>query len=196
MTSTYGRPGEYWPDGTEGYKWVLEYAHRQYAESIADYRRVDDKAAAMLNYLGAGTGLVTLGSVSSAVLDKASVWVLLACLPSVAMGLVSMLVAALARHTAILSGPPLPTDAAIFAEHCESMEVGELDLIARLSVSIEANRRTTARKAGLVDQSLRIFAVGVACLLLPLGVVIVEKACAEWKGKPAEPVRVVIDKAP
>jgi hypothetical protein len=188
-------PADFVPRAGVDYAWVVDYAEKQLAETFAVYRRLDDKAASILNYLGAGTGLLTLGSLSSAVLDKASLLVLIACVPAAAAGLLAMFWAARARMTKPLSHPPAPTDLAAVvdwyaAQGEPSPDRARAASLRNLGRCLAANDAASEAKADLVNRSMRVFVGAVALLMLPVAVVVCEKA---WPTGP-KPLQVEIIK--
>lgn len=160
------------PDPEVDYAWVVSYAQQMHQGMLAVYRRLDDKAAAIANYLGAGAGLLTLSSAAAAA-GSVNRWVVLAALPSVACALVALLWAMRARKPATTVHPPAVNCAVGYAEYYR--EKAEAAFLGQWHLSIEKMTDSIRSKGRLVSLAVSWFSASVVCLLIPLAVAIVQK---------------------
>jgi hypothetical protein len=150
------------------YDWVVGYAKDEYARAVEVFKRLDDKAAVVANYLGAGTGLLTLGSVAGVASATASPWIVLAALPAVALAMLALVCASAARRTAFRPAPPTIKDAIDYAEYFGDR--AEIHFLGLWHLTVEMMYPVLNRKAHLVNRSVSFFVWAVLALSLPLAV--------------------------
>lgn len=159
-------------DGVD-YGWVVSCARDEYGRAVEVFKRLDEKAAAIANYLGAGAGLLTLGSVTGVASGQLGAWVVLAAVPSVVLALLALALAVRARGTTLRVGlPPVPGMvgyAEFFGPRAEAAFLGQWHLCVAVMY------RVIARKGGRVDLAVRCFVLAIASLSLPLGVGLARK---------------------
>lgn len=154
------------------YAWVLAHAKGEYDRAVEAFRRLDDKAAAVANYVGAGSGLLTLGSVSAAAGGLVNPWVVLCAAPSLLLAAAALLAATHARRPMPRPSPRTDTLVA-YADFFG--EKGEVAMIGEWHVCTEVVYRVNARKGKSVEDALWLFACAVIALALPLGVALARK---------------------
>lgn len=158
------------------YGWVVQYAKDDFARALDLFRRLDDKAAALVNYLGAGTGLLMFGAVnglSAGALDK---WIALAAVPSFVLAAVALVCATASRLAASRPGPPEPLAALRYAEYYN--ERAEAAFVAAWRRASAGAYRAAEDKARTLNRATRCFIAAVLALALPLGVALTQKFAA------------------
>src|SRR5262245_31100274 len=68
------------PQDGVNYEWVVAVAKARYDALVKAFDDLDAKAAAIVGYLGGGTGLITLGTLFTAINTAVSPWVAVAAL--------------------------------------------------------------------------------------------------------------------
>src|SRR4051812_42777079 len=97
------------------YGWVADYAKDRQAMLLAAFKDLDDKAGAIITYLGSGTGLLTLGALAAAG-SGALPALVVAIIPAVVMATASLWQAAEARKTISVAFPPTVATATRYAK--------------------------------------------------------------------------------
>lgn len=157
----------------EDYKWVAAHAQAEYGRALESFKRVDEKAAAILNYLTGGTGLLTLGGIAGLSGGQMSPWVILAAIPSFLLASVAMFFAVEARRTRLRAAAPsvvqMVAYVAYFGNRSEAAIMGQWNLC------IAVLQRVIGIKGQAVDRSLWCIIGSVFSLVIPLGVALARK---------------------
>ena len=153
--------------GTD-YDWVYAYAKDRFAQTLAAFKDLEDKAASTITYLGGGTGLVSLGAVLSFSEGKISPVTVAACFVPLVLAGVSLVLATISRWTAEVHYPPSIRDAVKFAEHAATATDARAMLAVVIHEGDAATMATLSEKARLVEWSLRCKTAAIAAMLLPV----------------------------
>jgi hypothetical protein len=152
------------PDKDADYGWVVDLAVAQYTVLRADFEKIDDKAAAIITYLGSGTGVLTLGAIAMS--NSANVWVILGLLPAFCFAAVALRHAFAARSTRTVPYPPSIQAATHYVDYFKDKSkatfLGQWHLVNELFHDI------INQKADDVDRASRWCVVTVASLAAPL----------------------------
>lgn len=155
------------------YGWVAQYARDEHARLLAAFKALDDKAAAIGNYLGAGVGLAALGAVNGAAAGHLSLWVVVAAVPSVWYALRALVASVQARKTVQLSMPAGVIDAVRVAEYFG--EEGEAAFVGCWAEASAECQGVILEKGRRVDEVTDLFVRAVALLAIPLAAVLIVK---------------------
>ena len=147
-------------DGVD-YKWVLEYAKESYDRLERTYRYLDEKADAIIKYLGGGTALVTLGALASG--NRPSVLVSALFLPFLLCAILAVLFAAVARLPTFHPSPPRVKSMIEYAEAFG--EKAEKYVIANLHECCEGLEPVNDAKARKVKLASRFYLYALVALL-------------------------------
>lgn len=164
-------------DGVD-YGWVGEYAKAQYAHYAAIFKDLDDKANSIVGYLGGGTSLLTLGTLTAVASGQISPWIIVFALPSIGLALASLFFAALARQANWIVSLPTVQAACCYSEYAKFAGKGQAAFLGQWHLCITLMRPVVARKAFQVNVATWLFFSTVATLSLPLIVVLVRR----WMG--------------
>lgn len=152
---------------TDGkYGWIPTYAKDQSAYYDATFRDLDDKASALITYVGSGTGLVTFGTVVAGSASGLSPWVMLATLPAIVAAIVAVWRAANVRKARLVFSMPSVRDAIDYAHYFGDR--AEAAWLGMWNVRIKQMIVTVESKATDLNRSVASFRVALVLLLLPL----------------------------
>jgi hypothetical protein len=155
------------------YGWIVKFAQDEYARLADGFKQLDEKAAAVGSYLGAGTGLLTLGSVAAMASGQVSPWTVVLAAPSILLGLSALIAGVRARLTVRRPTPPPAVRAVAYAEHYH--ERGAAAFIGEWHLATVGALDALKLKARRVDLALHIFTAAIAALLIPLAFVVTVK---------------------
>jgi hypothetical protein len=155
------------PRGDTDYGWAAEFAKERYTQTVTDFKELDDKAAAVINYLASGAGLLTIGSLAAVATAKLSPMVIAAAAPSVACATLAIAFAAKARKPTQFFFLSIKT-AARYADYFRPADRAKAAFLGQWHLCVTLNRAVLARKAAWLKRSMQFFVAAVACLLLPL----------------------------
>lgn len=154
---------EYQPSADSDYKWVLDYAVREYEMASLRLESLDGKADTLIGYLGAGAGLVSIGIAYSTGQHKSSV--LVAAIPALLLLLFAILLALVARLPSKFPSPPHAKDALEYANKEKTQQaVGKF--AACVWTSTRSLSLSAREKARLVRWAYRSFGAGITWLIL------------------------------
>lgn len=158
------------PRDDTDYAWVVRHAKDRYAAADAAMKYVDDKAAAIVTYLGSGAGLLTLASAAAAASNQIDPKVAAAVVPSFAAAALSLAFAAIARKPTAVPTMPTAAYAAGHADAAGEPNRSEAALLGGWEIAAAMTTAATTRKAGWVSRSTWSFVAAVGLLILPLAV--------------------------
>jgi hypothetical protein len=171
------------------YQWVVEYAKTTYETLHDSFDKLDDKADAIIKYLGGGSALIVLGAIATVRSDNA--WLVLLLLPSLICAIRAINLAIQARSPMDFPLPPPVTKAIEYVE--EYKEAAEATFISSWHESIEGLDVVREQKAKLVARASAAYYHAVVLLLIPLVVWPAHKAYQAYRGQSApDPTRVEI----
>jgi hypothetical protein len=151
------------------YEWVLVVAKGRYDALVKAFEDLDNKAAAIVGYLGSGTGLITLGTLFTALNAAVSPWVAAAALFPIGFAAAALLCACRARATDAIYPPPTVEQLVKIAdEFGEDTAKAKAVMAAQWDVSTALMRPVVERKGRGVDEANWLFAWAVLTLALPL----------------------------
>jgi hypothetical protein len=153
---------EYQPKVEKDYAWVLAHALKEYERTSARVDGLDAKADALIGYLGAGSGIISLAMAYGFGSHTTSIfWV---SVPSLALLLAAMLCALSCRAPAKLPALPVTKDALEEADKLSSGAEGKF--AAMIYMSSAALSLAAREKAKIVRISFWLFGSAVAWLVL------------------------------
>lgn len=100
------------PDWGIDYQWVVRHAKEQYAAADAAFRQVDEKAGALVGYLGGASGLIAVGAVAGTSGGQIDARLVLTAVPAFAFAVAAVACATIARRPYGFAMPPTAADAA------------------------------------------------------------------------------------
>lgn len=160
------------------YEWVCDLAEKKFDLATDTYRNLDDKAGAVVTYLGGVTSLVAAGVVTAAATARLNGWVVAAFFPAFAAAAAAVVNAARARDPRAIYHPPridvMVRDAHHAAAH--GMKNTRAISLGRWHVAVEGMYLAIAEKGQLVSNATWAMAWAVVLLGLPLLTVIVRLA--------------------
>ncbi len=149
-------------DGCD-YKWAIEYAKESYQRLDQTFRYLDEKADAIIKYLGGGTAVVTVAALAT--VNHYSAWLPILLLPSLGCALAAIALANSARRPRTHPSPPPVTEAVNYAEaYSDKAEATFLGLWHQCCEGLDV---VNAIKAKRVDCAGRCYWWALFCLLLP-----------------------------
>jgi hypothetical protein len=157
-------------DGID-YDWVWGYAKELHERQAKIYTTLDDKADAVIRYLGGGVGLLALGTLAAARVGDGKL--LLWLLPTVVLALLSIVFAVRARRPGAAPGLPKVNQAIDHAN--KYSEKAKATFLGQLHVLCEGLRMTCVRKARLLTVATWLYLLSLATLALPIVAVIVAR---------------------
>jgi hypothetical protein len=146
------------------YEWVWDYAEELYRRLDSAYKELDDKADALIKYLGGGTGLFTLLAIATIPREKAPV--LLWALPSLIAALVATALAAWARKPGETMVPPTVEDAIKYIHGPDAQP--QIAYLGQWHLTCIGVRIAVGKKAWKVGWATWLYVVALALLLLPV----------------------------
>ena len=158
------------------YKWVVAHAKDQYARAMANFKTIDEKAAAIIGYLGGGVGALMVATVASLATDKADARAALLTLPSFFAAIAALVFAVLARRPyAIAFGGPTVEWATLAAGMLPTDGPGEAAALGSWCVAINLVSWFADRKARWLNTSTWALVVALGLLAVPvIGLIILK----------------------
>ena len=149
-------------DGCD-YKWAIEYAKESYQRLDHTFRYLDEKADAIIKYLGGGTAVVTVAALAT--VNHYSAWLPILLLPSLVFALAAIALANSARRPRYHPGPPPVTDAINYAEaYSDKAEATFLGLWHQCCEGLDLVNTVKAKR---VDRAGCCYWWALFCLLIP-----------------------------
>jgi hypothetical protein len=149
-------------DGCD-YKWAIEYAKESYQQLDHAFRYLDEKADAIIKYLGGGTAVITVAALAT--VNRYNAWLPILLLPSFGCALAAIALANAARRPRTHPGPPPITEAINYAEAYS--DKAEATFLGLWHQCCEGLHIANTAKAGLVGCASRCYWWALFCLLLP-----------------------------
>jgi hypothetical protein len=164
-------------EGVE-YGWVGDYAKDLWAHRLAVKAVLDEKAEAIIRYLGGGTGLFALGVLAK--VDSSNVYLAACSIPAVVCALAAIGVAIWSRKPTAY--PNLPTVQVAKEEYADvfkvpSPAVGEF--LGQWNLACESARLVSLDKARWVERAYYLAYASMLFLLLPLFVAVIRPPGAD-----------------
>src|SRR5262245_13540499 len=153
-------PGDPPPD----MKWICEFAKTSYEKLQSTFERLDEKADAIIKYLGGGTAIVAIGALATMTFKTAPLLFLL--IPAVLCALRAIYCATVARVPRRVFIPPRVSDAVNYANAFR--KEAEVVFIGEWNLACEGLELVTRQKAHHVTEATKFFYRSIFCLLLPL----------------------------
>jgi hypothetical protein len=180
------------------YSWVIEFAKQRHDYLEKSSEQIDAKASTILGYLGGGTGLFTLGSITAFGAGNIRSEVIWFALPSFLLAGISLLLAARVRLTKTHGYPRLESavDHAQYFQEIPAPIVtgpettlieekkerdGQVEFLGVWNEATVKTSRSVEIKGRLLDLSIKYFVAAIAALALPL-------AISLWLGPAKSPV--------
>lgn len=161
------------PDPDVEYGWVFEYANKRWDEQLAIYQKLEDKASSVITWVGGGTGLFAVGVVSSVSEGKLVGWPALLILIPLAVALVSVVFAIIARcATEMNYWLPAVQDATEWAGFSKK---GQTRRLVEWNLAIAYLKKKSRERATRINVSLWLAFSAVASLTVPLVAAVVAK---------------------
>ncbi len=162
-------------DGVD-YTWLADVAKGRYDMMVKAFEDLDAKAAALVGYLGSGTGMISLGTLFTVVNSTVSPWTALAALPALVAAFIALMCATHARHTESVYLPPtVETLFPVANEFGKDVGRAKAVMAAEWDVCTALMRPVIARKGERVNHANWYFAWAVILLSLPVLVSIVRR---------------------
>ena len=159
------KPRQEGADDTIGnYEWVVELAKEKYADLHKSFDGMDEKADAIIKYLGGGTAIIALGALAS--VNRSNAWLVFLLVPSIVFALRAIFLATVARTPTEAPLPPTLRTAIEYAESYGS-EV-ETRFLAALHATCEGLKKVVAWKSQRVTKAAKCYYRALLLLLLPL----------------------------
>lgn len=146
------------------YRWVVDHAKAHYERAVTSARILDDKAAGVINYLGAMTGVAAVVAVSQ--MPAKPWWLPLALVPVVVFASGAMVCAVRVRRTVGMPLPPDVPSAVKYAEECGP--TAEADFALYYGVACREVQELAETKGWWLDWALRLFVGAIIALLVPI----------------------------
>ncbi|MBA4187770.1 MAG: hypothetical protein C0467_07100 [Planctomycetaceae bacterium] len=168
-------------EGAE-YGWAARHAREQYALADSWFKATDEKAGALIGYLGSVTGVIAIGSGAAVTSGQLNRWVALAAVPSFVCAASAVITAAIARRPATACTPPTGREAAKAANHYhhQPADLAEGSLIGQWQLATALLFWAGDRKSRWLRRATWLFVAAIATLIIPLIVGIIigpVKAC-------------------
>jgi len=159
-------------DGID-YEWVLAYAKDLSArrEKIAGI--MDEKADAIIKYMGGGVGLFALGAIAA--VPQGQGYLLLYSLPAVLFALCSVFLAALIRKPNDMPGLPSVADAMNYANRYTEGDAAKIKFLGQAHMACEAWRVVCRAKGKVLVWATGCYFTALLALLIPAVVACIEK---------------------
>ena len=161
---------QFQPKEQVDYGWVLEYAKIVWAERTAEFTSLDNKADAIIKYLGGGLGLFAVGVLAK--IDPNNAYLVLWTLPAIVCAISSVFCAAWSRKPTETPTPP-PIEAAILYAEGEGDKPGEsirsrAAFLGQWNLVSEDHRIVNEMKAVWLERATWLYCVALGLLTLPL----------------------------
>jgi len=178
------------------YAWVIKHAKEQFAAADSAFKTADEKAVSIMNYLGSGAGLFTIGSIAGLAANQLNPFVALAGIPSLLLAGLSLVFASLARRPYSAAYQPTAMQASeranLYDLHGGTAIEAEASLVSTWHQATTLCQDATNRKAGWVSSATWMFVVSVSLLLLPLATAIGQKLFFPKNADDPKPMQVII----
>ena len=150
-------------EGVE-YEWVYEYAKSLWAHRLTVWRMLDEKADAIIRYLGGGTGIFALGVLAK--IDASNRYLAEWALPALFIASIAVFLAMWARRP--MDYPLLPSveNAKDYAD--EHKEDAKAAFIGQWHLANEKARLSCARKERWISWAAFLAYIALVLLLLPV----------------------------
>jgi len=146
------------------YDWVYDYAKDKYEKSLEAFAQLDEKADAIIRYLGGGTTIITLGALIGA--SRANAFLIFLTLPSIFLALWAIAYAVQARQPTEVPVPPRVDETLIYVEAYR--ERGKHTFIAQWHEACERLDVVVATKARNIGNANKFYLRALLCLLIPV----------------------------
>jgi len=153
---------DYEPKADRDYKWALDYSIKEYEQASLRVETLDSKADTLIGYLGAGSGLVSIGLAYGLGQGKAKV--LIAAIPALLLLLVAIVLALVARIPSKFPSLPYAKDALEMKTDTDQGAIGKF--AAAVWVSSRSISLSAREKARLVRMAYWCFGLGITWIVL------------------------------
>jgi hypothetical protein len=153
---------EYEPKAGRDYKWALDYSIKEYEQASSRTESLDAKADTLIGYLGAGSGLVSIGLAYG--LGQGKPKVLVAAVPALLVLLAAVVLALIARIPSRFPSLPHAKDALQMEAYEEQRAVGKF--AAAVWTSTRSIALSAREKARLVRWAYWCFGLGILWVVL------------------------------
>jgi hypothetical protein len=152
-------------EGVE-YSWVFDYAKALWAERSGEFTSLDNKADAIIKYLGGGLGLFSIGVLAK--VDVSNAYLVLWTMPTIVCAVASIFLAAWARKPNPAPTLP-PVEAAIScAEEEKDDKKSRTIFLGQWNLICEGLRLANRDKAWLLELATLFYCLALALLALPM----------------------------
>lgn len=146
------------------YDWVFEYAQDKYAKMLKNLEHLDDKADAIIKYLGGGTAFVAFGAIVGA--SRGNALAILLMVPSVVLALWAIRYAIHARLPTQIPVPPRVDEALSYAEAFRDQ--GKYTFIGQWHETCQLLDIIVTAKAANIISASKYYYRALLFLLLPV----------------------------
>jgi hypothetical protein len=153
------------------YGWVWNYAKDLWAHRTKVNEILDNKADAIIRYVGGGAGLFLLGSLLN--LNKENAFFMAWSLPAAITAVVSLVFATLARLPSAKASLPHVASAVEFANHYKLTKHAKCAFLGQFHLSLEILRLSCNCKSRYLKWSTWFYVGALAALSIPLGIGVV-----------------------
>jgi hypothetical protein len=150
------------PKADRDYKWVLDYSIKEYELASLRVDSLEGKADTLIGYLGAGSGLISIGLAYG--LGKGNSRVLIAAVPALLLLLFAILLALVARIPSKL--PTLPQSRTALEIEADSDRVAVGKFAASVWTSTRSIALAAREKSRLVRWAYWCFGFGITWIVL------------------------------
>jgi hypothetical protein len=148
------------------YGWVFEYAKSLWTERNSEFAALDNKADAIIKYLGGGLGLFSVGVLAK--VDVSNAYLIFWALPAVVCAIISLFLAAWARKPSAAPALP-PVEAAVnYAEEDKDEKKAHMAFLGQWNLICESHRLINLSKAWKLEQATYFYCAALGLLTLPL----------------------------
>jgi hypothetical protein len=155
-------------DGVD-YEWVSDYANGLWDHRVKIYSTLDDKADAIIRYLGGGTGLFALGVLAK--VEPANAYLVYWSMPAVLSALVSLFFAARVKIPSFAPSAPTVKQAIVeFADADATPKKAKAEFLGHLHLACEDMKLVCNRKAAWLEWATRLYIAALFLLAMPLAV--------------------------
>jgi hypothetical protein len=152
------------PRSDRDYKWIWQYAEQNFLRWEDANKYLDEKADSLIKYLGGGTGLFTILSITSA--KSETLGIIAWAIPAVVAALIATAFAIWARTPATAFAPPSIEGAIIYTN--EFAEKDRAVFLGQWHLASEGMRLAVKLKAGRVKFASVLYVTALILLLIPL----------------------------